>query len=329
MSLAASGPARVHRPKEAYRLPSGSGILSVMTPRFPAFKPPELDDRDAVHEILWAYQPETSELTFTNLFIWRAHYGFSWSLADDCFFLVASPPGEEAYAFPPLGPSPRADKVFEILGWLIEEKGVGRPRIERADQRLVDEIAGDKRFALEPIRDHFDYVYNTEDLIGLGGGAYRAKRNHINYFLRSYSYRYEDLSPEHLQACLDMTGCWCEVRRCVEDLNLLGEWDAIREALTNFRSLELKGGVILIDNKVEAFTLGEGLNNHTAVVHIEKANAEIRGLYAMINQQFCEKQWKGITCVNREQDLGEPGLREAKLSYNPTRLVEKYRITLA
>lgn len=295
---------------------------------FPEFGPIELEDRDVVHPILWAYQPDTSELTFTNLFIWRGHYGFSWSLAGECMFLVASPPGEEPFAFPPIGPGSRADKAFEVLRWLKEDRGVKKPRIERADGRLVSELSGDKRFTAEPLRDHFDYVYKTEDLIQLAGGAYRSKRNHINYFLRSYSYTYEELSTKHLAACLDMTGSWCEVRRCGEDLNLLGEWDAIREALTNFRSLELKGGVILVDNHVEAFTLGERLNNDTAVVHIEKANTEIRGLYAMINQQFCEKQWKGTPHINREQDLGEPGLREAKLSYNPAHLREKYRITL-
>jgi uncharacterized protein len=314
---------------EAYKVPSGSGILSTMMPRFPEFKPLELEDRDTVHQILWAYQAETSELTFTNLFIWRSHYGFSWSLAGDWLFLVASPPGGEPFAFPPVGPSPRGDRVDEILQWLKEAGRAEKPRIDRADQRLAGELSGDSRFVVEPVRAHFDYVYKTEDLIGLAGGAYRAKRNHINYFLRSYTSAYEELSPEHIQPCLDMTGCWCEVRRCEEDLNLMGEWDAIREALTNFRSLELKGGVILVNNRVEAFTLGERLNNDTAVVHIEKANAEIRGLYAMINQQFCEKQWKDMAYVNREQDLGEPGLREAKLSYNPTSLTEKYRITLA
>ena len=118
------------------------------------------------------------------------------------------------------------------------------------------------------------------------------------------------------------------MRRCEEDLNLLGEWDAIREGLTNFTALGMTGGVILVDGKVEAFALGEQLNEQTAVVHIEKANTEIRGLYAAINQQFCEHQWQGVPFVNREQDLGEAGLREAKLSYNPDHLVEKYRICL-
>jgi hypothetical protein len=300
-----------------------------MSPQFPAFKPIELEDRDTIHPVLWAYQPETSELTFTNLFIWRDHYGFSWSMAGDCLILVASLSGQESFAFPPIGRSPRADSVFQVLNWLKESQNVQTPRIERADSRLASELSGDERFTVEPVRDHFDYVYKTEDMIKLAGGKYRAKRNHINYFLRSYSYAFEELSSKHLGACLDMTGSWCEVRRCAEDLNLLGEWDAIREALTNFRSLELKGGVILVDNRVEAFTLGEPLNNETAVVHIEKANAEIRGVYAMINQQFCEKEWKDVPYVNREQDLGEPGLREAKLSYNPIRLTEKYRIILS
>lgn len=299
-----------------------------MPPQFPSFKSLDLEDRDAIHPILWAYQPDSSELTFTNLFIWRDYYGFSWSMAGDCLILIASPLGQDSFAFPPVSRSARADTVFKVLNWLKESKGVQTPRIERADGRLVSELSGDKRFTVEPIRDHFDYVYKTDDMIQLAGGGYRSKRNHINYFLRSYSYTYEELTSKHVAPCLDMTGSWCEVRRCAEDLNLLGEWDAIREALTNFRSLELKGGVILVDNRVEAFTLGEWLNNETAVVHIEKANVEIRGLYAMINQQFCEKQWRDVPYVNREQDLGEQGLREAKLSYNPIRLTEKYRITL-
>jgi uncharacterized protein len=96
----------------------------------------------------------------------------------------------------------------------------------------------------------------------------------------------------------------------------------------HFEALEMEGGVITVNDQLEAFTLGERLNKETAVVHIEKADVRIRGLYAVVNQQFCEKQWKDIPWINREQDLGEPGLRKAKLSYNPDRLVEKFRITL-
>jgi len=108
----------------------------------------------------------------------------------------------------------------------------------------------------------------------------------------------------------------------------MGEWQAVRLALQHFAELELAGGLILMDWRVEAFTLGELLNRDTAVVHIEKANPDIRGLYALINQQFCEQAWAATPFLNREQDLGEPGLRTAKLSYHPHRLVEKFRVKL-
>jgi hypothetical protein len=110
-------------------------------------------------------------------------------------------------------------------------------------------------------------------------------------------------------------------------MNLLGEWEAIAEALAHYGELNVHGGVILVDNKVEAFTIGELLNKETAVIHIEKANPEFKGIYAMINQTFVEHRWHTVPFINREQDLGVEGLRKAKLSYHPARLVEKFRIT--
>lgn len=301
---------------------------ALVYPQFPDFQPIALEDRDEIRDRLRTYQPENSELTFTNLFIWRAHYGFLWSVLDDCLTILSTAGCSELCVLPPVGPAPRAEVTRTIIEWLKKEKGVAIPCIDRADRKLVAELADDPRFEIESLRDQFDYVYRSEDLIQLAGGAYRAKRNHINYFMRTYGYAYEPLDESHIKACLALSENWCDPRRCEEDLNLLGEWDAIREALTNFTALGMAGGVILVDGKVEAFALGERLNEQTAVVHIEKANTEIRGLYAAINQQFCERQWQGVPFVNREQDLGEAGLREAKLSYNPDHLVEKYRICL-
>ncbi len=109
----------------------------------------------------------------------------------------------------------------------------------------------------------------------------------------------------------------------------MGEWTAIGVALKDFQALNLTGGVIIVHDRVEAFTCAELLNATTAVVHLEKANPEFRGLYPAINQQFCQQAWAGVDFINREQDLGEPGLRTAKLSYHPHHLVEKFRIRLA
>ena len=98
--------------------------------------------------------------------------------------------------------------------------------------------------------------------------------------------------------------------------------------LENLEPLGVVGGCIEVNGKVEAFTLGELLNPETVVIHIEKANAAFHGLYQVINQQFLEQTWQHARYVNREQDLGLPGLRKAKESYHPHHLVEKFAVTL-
>ena len=299
-----------------------------MTPEFPQFKPLQLEDREVLGEIIWKYQPQTSELTFTNLFIWRSHYGFQWSRYRDWLLLLSAAHPQGPFFLQPIGPPSRLDVVRKCLQWLREEKGEQNPRIERADSRLVGEIQEAPDLIVEPTRDQFDYVYQGQDLIQLAGRKYHGKRNHINKFLQTWAFTFAPLEARLLPECLKLGGFWCEIHRCEEDMNLMGEWEAVREALTHFTELRIQGGVLLIQNKVEAFSLAELLNRETAVIHLEKANPEIPGLYPMINQQFCEKSWSRVLWINREQDLGEPGLRKAKESYFPDHLVDKFRIRL-
>jgi hypothetical protein len=298
-------------------------------PEFPKFKPVQLEDRDFIREVLRKYQPQTSEWSFTNLFIWQSHYGFQWTMFQDWLIVLGRGNEDETYALQPMGPASREEVTRMLLKWLQEEKGELSARIERADQRLVSELEGATDFLLEPLRDQFDYVYRSDDLIRLAGRKYHAKRNHINKFRRLHPFTYVHFANEHLKPCLELVDSWCEWRRCEEDLNLVGEWDAVREALTHFKALEIVGGLILIEDQVKAFALGELLNDEIATVHIEKADPEIQGLYAVINQQFCENCWPDVPFVNREQDLGEPGLRKAKLSYYPDHFEEKFQIRLA
>jgi hypothetical protein len=227
-----------------------------------------------------------------------------------------------------VGPSPRDQVTRLVLEWLKEEKREYNPRIERADERIISEIEDMKGISIVPTRDHFDYVYLRDDLVKLAGNKYRSKRNHINQLLRTYSYQYTELAPDHIEDCIELQEKWCILRRCEDDLDLLGEWDAVKEILKYYTNLEVQGAVITIENKVVAFTIGQMLNDNTAVVHIEKADPEIPGLYPVINQQFCENKWHNVRYINREQDLGIPGLREAKLSYYPDHMVKKFRIIL-
>lgn len=277
---------------------------------------------------LGSYQPEISELTFTNFFIWRSHYRFQWSSYKDWLLVMGQEEEKGFFAVEPIGNSPRQEVTFMLLKWLKEQKGASPPRIERADKRLVAELEGAENILVEPSRDHFDYVYLRDELVELAGNKYRSKRNNINKLLRLYSVAYEPLSKEHVAECLELQEKWCNQRRCRADLNLMGEWEAIREILAHYESLDLRGGVILINGRVEAFTIGETLNPDTAVIHIEKANGDISGLYAIVNQQCCDKCWGDVKYINREQDLGMSSLREAKLSYYPDHFVEKFRVSL-
>jgi hypothetical protein len=295
-------------------------------PEFPQFKPLDLEDGPILHDLLRRYQPETSELTFTNFFIWRRRYEFQWSIHKDWLLVVSLIDGQEPFAFPPLGPGPRHEPVRAVLQWLKKERGAAAPHIERADPRIVSEVTASGEFLAEPARADFDYVYRTSDLIDLAGAKYHGKRNHIARFAKAHAFSYARLDDSHVVPCLDLAEAWCSFKRCKDDMDLMDEWDAVKDALAHYRRLNVRGGVILLKGKVEAFALGELLNDQTAVVHIEKANPKTPGLYAVINREFCRNEWSGVPFINREQDLGEEGLRKAKLSYHPARLVEKFTI---
>ncbi|HDM79055.1 MAG TPA: DUF2156 domain-containing protein, partial [Deltaproteobacteria bacterium] len=161
----------------------------------------------------------------------------------------------------------------------------------------------------------------------LRGKKLRKKKNHLNYFLKNFDFVFEPLNDKTIKLCFEMQEEWCNLKDCAENPTLSSEDFAAFEALYHWKQLRFDGGVILINGKVEAFSLGERLNKKTAVVHVEKANPKTRGLYPAINQVCCKNLWSGYEYINREQDMGQKGLRQAKLSYNPAFLVEKYTIT--
>jgi hypothetical protein len=173
-------------------------------------------------------------------------------------------------------------------------------------------------------RDNSDYVYLAKDLINLSGNRYHRKKNHLHQFVKNNTFEYRPLDAELVKRVLGMQEAWCQIRECVLKPDLLAEDFAVHEALTHFDELGYQGGAVLINSAVEAFSLGEPLNPDTAVIHIEKANPDILGLYAAINQLFSLNAWSNMTYINREQDMGVEGLRKAKESYYPHHMVNKF-----
>jgi len=291
-------------------------------PVFPVFEPVRLSDREIIQDRLSRYRPETSELTFTNLYIWQPYFGLKWSLLDDCL-VILSQKNEREFFFPPVGNHNRASLVGDLFQW--QKKRGKVPRIERADERLVRELSG-APFEISQVRNYFDYLYRTRDLMTLEGRRYHAKRNHINKIQRTMSFTYEPITAGEIRECMKALKKWCDHRKCRENPVMKAECKAVHKALFNFESLQLTGGLVRVSGAVAAFSLGEMLNEDTAVIHVEKADPEIPQMFTVMNQQFCEHAWSQTAFINREQDVGEPGLRKAKESYFPFRLVEKYSI---
>lgn len=273
---------------------------------------------------------ENSWFNFSNLFIWQNAYRPKWALSDDCLYITLDRDGV-FYAFPPFvaaldqfNPAVAQFKnYFDATGRPFILKGLSLQMTEH----LINQ--NPHRYTATPRRDRYDYVYRSSDLQELKGRRYHAKRNHVNKFSLTYpDWSYINITEAQIPACLEVAKRWCEYRQCGASPDLYLEHQAIETALNNFTSLGLKGGAISIKGKIEAFSLGELTTPDMAVIHVEKANPEINGLYAVINQQFCRNCWSETLYINREEDLGVHGLRKAKESYLPVKLIEKYDITL-
>ena len=161
-------------------------------------------------------------------------------------------------------------------------------------------------------------------MIRLPGKKLRMKKNHLNGFLRQYAdYQYEAITKENLEDAKAGIHDWFLRHGDIEE-----EEQAIKRCFDNWDALGVKGAVIRIYGKVEAFTNGDSINEKMAHIIFEKANPEIRGLYQAINRDFLMHEFADTEFVNREEDLGLPGLREAKMGYHPDHLTEKYDVVL-
>ncbi|MCX5749543.1 MAG: phosphatidylglycerol lysyltransferase domain-containing protein [Candidatus Saganbacteria bacterium] len=292
-------------------------------PQFPGFKPLKKEDKPVFEEYYSKRPLEMSDYTFTNFFIWRLADNTELTLVNGNLCAYVTAPDRKRYFMMPLGENKMEDTLMKCLS-------TGTAVI-RTNKYFVDRyIRKNPAFKAEEDRDNFDYIYLAKDLMELKGKKYDGKRNHINSFLKSGSFEYEDMDSVHIGECIALNEKWClgKKRESEEFPNIECEGAVVKEALLNFKFLGLKGGVIKINGRIKAFSLGERLNDDTAAIHIEKADPAIRGLSQLINREFARNAWSSFTFINREQDMGHAGLRKAKLSYHPVKMVSKFNITL-
>ncbi len=292
-------------------------------PVFPAMKPVVLEDKKLVDEFLRQFPPDISELTFTNIFGWRKADSYCLSVLEDCLLVVSARVGKAVEILEPVGEKSSKLKAIKRAFSIRNDSS-----FIRLSQGTASYFKDDSSFILNEDEKNFDYVYSSDNLIELSGKLFDAKRNFIKRFKEACNFEYKKITPDNVEACLSFEEEWCLAKDCKHTEGLLAEREAMEEMLKNFDALKITGGMIEIDGKIGAVSLGERLNPNTFVVHIEKANGGYIGIYQVINQMFCANEAKGFAYVNREQDLGVPGLRKAKQSYHPHHMVKKYTLRL-
>ena len=272
--------------------------------------------------ILGATPVVSSDYSYVNLWGWSSHYGLEWSFDRDLVWIRQTRPRLQYWA--PVGNWDTTHLEKELA--TVLPAGVSMVRVpEVLVQRLT--AATGNRVRVEESRGHWDYLYALPDLAALGGNRLHKKKNLLNQFKKMYDYRYRPMDAGLVEMALGMQENWCTWRDCEAVEALDAENRAIASILENWSAFEnLAGGALLVDGRLEAYTVGEELTGGTLLIHFEKGSPGYKGIYQAINQMFVETMQDRCQWVNREQDLDDEGLRKAKMSYHPSGFIKKYTL---
>ena len=288
------------------------------------FEPISLDRQNEYLKYFSKFPQKASDYSFVNLWGWADAYGLYWSLSDQMVLIKQTIPNEVFWA-------PVA--VWSDIDWNLcfDRYFNSKTAFMRVPEDLAvlwEEKIGD-RILIEESREHWDYLYDVNELIQLSGRRFHNKKNLLNQFKKNYDFQFVPLDMEMIDMAMSMQEAWCTWHDCESFDALAAENLAISRVLNSWEKLKgLTGGAILVDGKMAAYTIAEPLSEDILVIHFEKGNVDFKGVYQALNQMFLEYFGQNFKIVNREQDLGDSGLRKAKLSYNPSEFLKKYRVNL-
>lgn len=294
------------------------------------FKPVKAEDIEKILPFFGLRPDKTCESVCLDSFLWRDYYKIQYTIYQGKGLLWRMEMDGKVYTSIP---TCRQEDLKELLGVMetyFNQELEAPLRIYLADEESLDFLKLDpQKYEIQEAEDLKDYLYNAEAMRTLSGRKLHKKKNHVNSFMKTYEGRYE----YRLLCCSDRYDVWGfldqwrrkkeEAQAEMEELDY--EITGIHEILKNCSYMPVKMAGVYIDGELQAFTVGSyNQREKMAVIHIEKANAEFNGLYQYINQQFLVQEFPDALLVNREDDVGLPGLRKSKMSYNPIGFARKY-----
>lgn len=290
------------------------------------FREIEMKDKQRIDNALAQSDFKGCEYSFANNMAWRRLAGSKIAFFGDFYICCAFDTPDRIPRF--IYPAGSGDIRSVIEEMKLTARSLGCPLVlsgVTADKlKLLEELYPDG-FSAAYDRDSSDYIYLAEDLIGLKGKKFHAKRNHLARF-RETNCVYSPLTENDIDECIVFLSDIYNENTDFSDHSYLAEQYAINTYFSYFFELGLCGGIIRQDGRIAAAAVGERLCSDTFCVHIEKADTSVPGIYAAINNLFAADAASDCVYINREEDLGIEGLRKAKLSYHPAFLLDKYTV---
>lgn len=272
-------------------------------------------------ELFDKYKSRTSrysENSFVTLYLWDKYYNLYLCEEEGFLFIRFTIDGKNQYLFP-LGEGDLKNAFEKIMA---EEEKITLRFITDSRKDFIEKNFPNQ-FSFTLREDLCDYVYETERMITFSGKKLHGKKNHVNFFEKTYSYTYEKVDEKTaVEECKPLLLKWVDEK--TKNINPV-EHDAMEKMFDNYSAFNMVGGVIRVDGEIVAMTFGERLTDDTVLVQVEKAKDDIRGAYPMICRLFLLHEWSDTTFVNREEDMGIEGLRKAKESYCPIFKTLKYQ----
>ncbi len=285
-----------------------------------------IESRDIFNKYYSSYQG-ISDMTFTNLYIWSFEREIEYCEEDEFLFVKVKYKDSDPFLFLPIGEGNLKKAVEKIIDKESKNMDILFKSVTEESAEKLKELFPDKFEYIEE-RDRFDYLYSVKELIELSGKRFHKKKNQVNNFMKKYNWEYVGYSGKEIEELLKLQYRWCEVNRCSEDIWLSNEEAGIIKSIENFEKLNFKAGAIKVEEEIVAFSFGEQVSSDTVVIHIEKGDSRFEGVYQMMNNLFLKEEFSDMVYVNREEDLGIEGLRQAKMSYNPIKLIKKIRVEM-
>ena len=286
-----------------------------------AFHPLTLFDREAMQAVTLPSGRRNCNYTFANLVGWQFWYYTEVCVLENTVVLRYTFDGQRAYMV-----CTSEALSLELIEALLDDSNGDLTLIGLEDSQVEQLSTLNSKLStnVEPLRDQYDYIYRRTDLATLHGRHLDAKRNHIHRFRAEHpDFEYRPLTTESFDECRRLTEIWQEEKSQNDNENenrnetINAELRVMDTIFSNWDALGMIGGSIFVDGRMVAFTYGSAVTIDTFDVCVEKADRHVEGAFAIINQQFAEHLPEQYVYLNREEDMGIPGLRQAKLSYHP------------